>query len=174
MRLKTSPRGGERMVATPAVPNDHDRAQSRGAGCDGGSVHHVDAQHHGLGGPADSVALTSSGLATGMTAGFSPSSVTARAGSMPTLATTASTPTGTYTVTRHPSPVTRHPSPVTRHPSPVTRHPSPVTRHRHRPLGHAHDHRQGHRVREWRDDTQTCADRDSDSDDYSDDYGVRH
>jgi hypothetical protein len=50
-------------------------------------------------GSAQSVALTASGLPTGATASFNPSSVTAGASSTLTIATGSSTPTGTSSVT---------------------------------------------------------------------------
>ncbi|MEV4491583.1 M4 family metallopeptidase [Micromonospora coxensis] len=50
-------------------------------------------------GNAQTVALSASGLPTGATASFNPSSVTAGGSSTLTIATTASTPPGTYTVT---------------------------------------------------------------------------
>jgi hypothetical protein len=50
-------------------------------------------------GSAESVSLTASGLPSGATASFSPSSVTAGGSSTLTLATSASTPAGTYPIT---------------------------------------------------------------------------
>jgi hypothetical protein len=50
-------------------------------------------------GSAQSVALTASGLPTGATATFSPTSVTAGSSSALTVATTTATPAGTYSVT---------------------------------------------------------------------------
>ncbi|WP_460777675.1 M4 family metallopeptidase, partial [Micromonospora polyrhachis] len=50
-------------------------------------------------GAAQTVTFTASGLPTGATATFNPSSVTSGASSTLTIATTASTPAGTYTVT---------------------------------------------------------------------------
>jgi hypothetical protein len=50
-------------------------------------------------GSAQSVALSASGLPTGATASFNPSSVTAGASSTVTIATSSSTPTGTSSVT---------------------------------------------------------------------------
>ncbi|SCG57805.1 M4 family metallopeptidase [Micromonospora coxensis] len=50
-------------------------------------------------GNAQTVALSASGLPTGATASFNPSSVTSGGSSTLTIATTASTPPGTYTVT---------------------------------------------------------------------------
>ncbi|SCG61438.1 M4 family metallopeptidase [Micromonospora halophytica] len=50
-------------------------------------------------GNAQSVALSASGLPTGATASFNPSTVTAGGSSTLTIATSASTPPGTYTVT---------------------------------------------------------------------------
>ncbi|MEV4628533.1 M4 family metallopeptidase [Micromonospora sp. NPDC049523] len=50
-------------------------------------------------GSAQTVALSASGLPSGTTAAFSPSSVTAGGSSTLTLSTSASTPAGTYTVT---------------------------------------------------------------------------
>ncbi|WP_349262046.1 hypothetical protein, partial [Actinocrinis sp.] len=51
------------------------------------------------GGDTESVALSASGLPTGATATFSPTSVTAGGSSTLTLATASTTPTGTYTIT---------------------------------------------------------------------------
>ncbi|MCW6007077.1 S8 family serine peptidase [Micromonospora sp. CPCC 205371] len=50
-------------------------------------------------GSAQSVALSASGLPSGVTATFSPTSVTSGGSSTLTLATSASTPSGTYTIT---------------------------------------------------------------------------
>jgi hypothetical protein len=50
-------------------------------------------------GSAQSVALSASGLPTGATPSFSPSSVTAGSSSTLTISTSSSTPAGTYTVT---------------------------------------------------------------------------
>jgi hypothetical protein len=50
-------------------------------------------------GSAQTVALTAGGLPTGATASFSPASVSSGSSSTLTIATTASTPAGTYTVT---------------------------------------------------------------------------
>ncbi|WP_194896382.1 glycosyl hydrolase 2 galactose-binding domain-containing protein [Catenulispora pinisilvae] len=52
-----------------------------------------------VGGSAESVALTASGLPTGATATFSPASVTAGGSSTLTVATAATTPAGTYPIT---------------------------------------------------------------------------
>ncbi|ONI90946.1 hypothetical protein ALI22I_11000 [Saccharothrix sp. ALI-22-I] len=51
------------------------------------------------GGTAESVSLSASGLPTGVTASFSPASVTAGGSSTVTLASSASTPPGTYPIT---------------------------------------------------------------------------
>jgi hypothetical protein len=51
------------------------------------------------GGDTESVALSASGLPSGATAGFSPASVTAGGSSTLTIATSASTPAGTYPIT---------------------------------------------------------------------------
>ncbi|WP_223297361.1 glycosyl hydrolase family 8 [Catenulispora acidiphila] len=50
-------------------------------------------------GSAESVALSASGLPTGATAGFSPASVNSGASSTLTVATSSSTPAGTYAIT---------------------------------------------------------------------------
>ncbi|WP_248965963.1 M4 family metallopeptidase [Sphaerisporangium perillae] len=50
-------------------------------------------------GTAQTVALSASGLPSGATAGFNPASVTSGGSSTMTIATTASTPAGTYSVT---------------------------------------------------------------------------
>ncbi|MEY9858895.1 hypothetical protein ABH935_004518 [Catenulispora sp. GAS73] len=52
-----------------------------------------------VGGDTESVALSASGLPSGATAGFSPTSVTAGGSSTLTIATAASTPAGTYPIT---------------------------------------------------------------------------
>jgi hypothetical protein len=51
------------------------------------------------GGDTESVAMSASGLPTGATAAFGPSSVTAGGSSTPTVSTASSTPVGTYQIT---------------------------------------------------------------------------
>lgn len=52
-----------------------------------------------LNGFADTVSLSASGLPTGVTASFSPTSITSSGNSTLTISTTSTTPTGTYTLT---------------------------------------------------------------------------
>jgi subtilase family serine protease len=88
------------LSVTPAAANDFSVSVSPTSGSvNAGSGTSATVSTAVTSGPAQSVSLSASGLPTGATASFSPSSVTAGGSSTLTISTASSTPAGTYTVT---------------------------------------------------------------------------